>query len=217
MAVSGTGTVDLTTSVTSVTWPNVKFGTPVTKSFSVTNHQNIAVPITKNITGLNAADFSVSGGTCGSTIAAKATCSIAVKFAAGALGSESATIAISDGPDPQSPHNVSLFVPGTIPATVTPLSITYGTITETSAQIKNVTVTNKSPFTISVGSVVGGADPADFTVVGGCGPTLAGNSSCQIAVMFQPTDVGTRGGTLAVSIGQDPTSPHNVSLTGTGL
>ncbi len=217
VAVSGTGTVDLTTSVTSVTWPNVKFGTPVTKSFSVTNHQNIAVPITKNITGLNAADFSVSGGTCGSTIAAKTTCSIAVKFAAGALGSESATIAISDGPDPQSPHNVSLFVPGTIPATVTPLSVLYGTITETSAQIKNVTVINKSPFTISVSSVVGGADPADFSVVGGCGPTLAGNSSCQIAVMFQPTDVGTRSGTLAVSIGQDPTSPHNVSLTGTGM
>ncbi len=216
VALSGTGTVDMTTSTTTVNWPNVKFGIPVTKSFSVTNHQNIAVPITKNITGLNAADFSVSGGTCGSTIAAKTTCSIAVKFAAGALGSESATIAIIDGPDPQSPHNVSLFVPGTIPATVTPLSITYGTITETSAQIKNVTVTNKSPFTISVGSVVGGADPADFSVVGGCGPTLAGNSSCQIAVMFQPTDVGTRSGTLAVSIGQDPASPHNVSLSGTG-
>ena len=217
VALSGSGTADVTTAVTAVTWPNVSFGTPVTRSIAVTNHQAIPVNVSESISGTNATDFSVTGGTCGSTIAPTATCTIALKFTARALGSESASIAISTNPDTASPHMVSLSVPGTIPATVAPASLAYGALLPTDLQTKTVTVTNKSPFTLSLSDGISGADPADFTILGGCGPSLAPNSFCTIAVTFIPTEVGTRIATLTVGIAQDPTSPHNVSLTGTGL
>ena len=59
----------------------------------------------------------------------------------------------------------------------------------------------------------------DFTVTGG---TLRiyeppPNTSCTIAVTFAPTGGGSaESATVAVTIGSDPNSPHNISLTGTG-
>jgi hypothetical protein len=93
----------------------------------------------------------------------------------------------------------------------------YGNLLLTDEQIKTVTVANKSPFTLSLSDSIGGANPADFTILGGCGATVAPNSYCNIAVAFMPTEVGTRSATLSVGIAQDPTSPHNVSLKGTGM
>ena len=73
------------------------------------------------------------------------------------------------------------------------------------------------PFTTSIGSAVSGANAADFTITGGtCGPSLAGNSSCTIGVKFKPTTAAAETATLAVSVPQDPASPHNVNLSGTG-
>jgi len=109
------------------------------------------------------------------------------------------------------------MVTGTIPESVAPLTISYGTVSQSSSKALQTTVTNKSPFTVSVASLIGGADTADFSIVGGCGPTLAGNSSCPIVVLFKPTASGARSGSLSVSVPQDPSSPHNVSLTGTGM
>jgi hypothetical protein len=77
--------------------------------------------------------------------------------------------------------------------------------------------TNKSPFTISISSSVSGANAGDFTITGGtCGPSIAGNSSCTIGVKFKPTTAAGESATLTVSVPQDPASPHNLSLTGTG-
>ena len=79
-------------------------------------------------------------------------------------------------------------------------------------------VTNKSPFAISVGSSTSGPNAADFTISGGtCTGTLAKNSSCTVAVTFKPTSAAPESAALAVTVPQDPTSPHNINLTGTGL
>jgi hypothetical protein len=43
-----------------------------------------------------------------------------------------------------------------------------------------------------------------------------GNSSCTIGVKFKPATTAGESATLAVTVPQDGTSPHNVSLTGTG-
>ena len=218
VTLTGNGMADLTTSKSSLVFGSVKFGAKGVAAFSVTNHQTQPVTLSEMFSGTNATDFSVMGGTCTATLAAKSSCSISVTFTPDALGTESATLTVSDSPDPLSPYTVALSTGTTIPETVAPLTLACGTVSRSSSETLNTTVTNKSPFTISIGSAVSGANPADFTVAGGtCGPTLAVNSSCTIAVKFKPTTTAGERATLAVSVQQDPTSPHSVSLKGTGL
>jgi centrosomal CEP192-like protein len=217
VALSGSGIAGLTTSSTSLIFGSVKFGTKSVKSFSVLNHQTQPVTLSESFSGTNGSDFSKTGGTCTTTLGAGSSCTITVSFEPGVLGTESATLAILDSPDPLSPYTVALSSGPTIPETVAPVTLAYGTVSRSSSKTLKSTVTNKSPFTISIGSALSGANAADFTITGGtCGTTLAGNSSCTIGVKFKPTTTASETASLAVSIPQDPTSPQNVSLKGTG-
>jgi hypothetical protein len=217
VALAGTGIAGMTTSVSSLAFGNVKIGSSAVKAFAVTNHQTQQVTLNENFGGANAADFAITGGTCTATLAAGTACTIDVTFTASVLGTESATLSIADSPDPLSPYTVALSTGATIPATVTPVTVAYGTLT-TSSKLKDVTVTNLSNIALSVGESFSGANASDFTVTGGtCGASAPANSSCTIAVTFTPTGGGSaESASMAVSIGNDPSSPHAVSLTGTG-
>jgi len=216
VSLSGTGIKGLTTSSTSLAFGNVKFGAKGVKSFSVTNHQTRSVTLSESFSGMNAADFSRSGGTCTTTLGAGSACTITVSFTPGELGTESATLSIFDSPDPLSPYTIALSAQ-TVPETVAPLTLSYGTVSRSSSKTLKTTVTNKSPFTISISSSLSGANAAGFTITGGpCGATLGGNSSCKIGVKFKPATTASESAALTVSVPQDPTSPHKVSLNGTG-
>jgi hypothetical protein len=219
VSLSGTGTVDLTTSSSSLVFPSVKFGAKTAKSFSVTNRQTRSVTIGETIGGTNAADFSITGGSCTANLAAKATCSILVTFKPGALGTESAAMTFTDSPDPLGPYTVGLSTGATIPATVTPVTLAYGTLTKkTSPKTKTVTVANLSGSSLSINESFSGANPGDFAVTGGtCGASASPNSSCTIAVTFTPTAGGlAESASMAVSIASDPSSPYSITLSGTG-
>ncbi len=214
---SGAGIAGLTVSKSSLVFGGVKFGLKPALSFSVTNHQTRTVSLSESFSGTNAVDFAVTGGTCTTTLGAGKACSIIVTFKPGALGTESATLSISDSPDPLSPYMVALSTGPTIPATVAPISIAYGTLKTTSKTL-NVTVTNLSGFSLPLSESFSGANASDFTVAGGtCGAMAVANSSCTIAVKFTPTGGGSaESASMAVSLTNDPTSPHSISLTGTG-
>ncbi len=216
-ALSGIGIVDLTTSVTSLAFPSVKIRATGVKAFSITNHQTQPVTLSENFSGANTSDFAITGGTCTATLAASTACTFTVTFTASALGTESATLSIADSPDPLSPYAVALTTAPTIPATVTPVTLAYGTLT-TASKSKSVTLTNLSNVALPVSESFSGANGTDFAVTGGtCGATAAANSSCTIAVTFTPTGGGSaESASMAVSIGSDPSSPHSISLTGTG-
>jgi hypothetical protein len=218
----GTGTVDVTTSPASVTITNQRFGTTITKYVTITNKQSQPITLTPSI-AQSATGFALaSGGTCAGTppvVPATSSCTIAFTYSPSALTppGESATLTISASPDlATSPHTVAITAT-TVPDTVLPTTLAYGVVSHTTSKTLKATVTNYSPFAISVGSGVSGANAGDFTDAGGtCGAMLGGNSSCTIAVTFKPTTTSSESATLAVSVGSDPTSPHNVSLTGTG-
>jgi hypothetical protein len=214
---SGVGFAGLTLSKSSLVFGSEKFGLKPVLSFSVTNHQTRTVTLGESFNGTNAADFSVTGGTCAMTLGAAKACTIIVTFKPGALGTEAATLSISDTPDPLSPYSVALSTGPTIPATVAPTSVAYGTLKTTSKTL-NATVTNLSGFSLPLSESLSGANAGDFTVAGGtCGTIAAANSSCTLAVKFMPTGGGSsESATMAVSIANDPTSPHSISLTGTG-
>jgi len=219
VSLSGTGIVDLTTSRSSLVFGSVKFGIKTVMSFSMTNHQTQPVTLSETFDGSNAADFAITGGTCTATLAAKTACTISVTFTPGALGTESATLSLSDSPDPLSPYTLALSTGPTIPATVAPTTLAYGTLTsKTPSKTKNVTVTNLSGFSLPISESFSGPNAVDFAVTGGtCGTTAAANSSCAIAVTFKPTAGGSpESANMAVNVGNDPTSPHTIMLSGTG-
>ncbi len=215
---TGTGLADLTLSKSSLAYGSVKFGVSAVQSFSVTNHQTQPVTLGESFNGTNATDFSITGGTCTANLGALKVCSIIVTFKPGALGTESATLTISDSPDPMSPYSVSLSTGPTIPATVLPATLAYGTLTSTvRSKTLKTTVTNLSGFSLPLSESISGATDFAVTGSGTCGASVLAHSTCTIAVTFTPTGGGVpESASMAVTISNDPTSPHNITLTGTG-
>jgi hypothetical protein len=80
---------------------SVRFGLTGVES----NHQTKPVTLSETFSETNSQDVSITGGTCATTLAANTARTLTVTFKPGTLGTESATLSISDTPDP---HNVSL-------------------------------------------------------------------------------------------------------------
>jgi hypothetical protein len=220
VTLTGAGVAGLTLSKSSRVFGSVKFGVKAPLSFSVINHQTQSVALAESFSGTNPADFSISGGTCTANLGALKSCTIIVTFTPGVLGTESASLSVSDSPDPLSPYTVALSTGPTIPATVAPATLAYGTLTSNvPSKTLKTTVTNLSGFPLPLSENISGPNATDFTVTGSgtCGTTATPHSSCTIAVTFAPTGGGSaESASVGVSVGSDPTSPHNIALTGTG-
>ncbi len=101
--------------------------------------------------------------------------------------------------------------------TVSPTSLSFGTVVVGVKSVaKNVTLTNAGSVTLNITNITTSGDfatqPATRTP---CGSTLAAGKSCQIAVTFTPTQIGSRTGTLSI-YDNAANSPQTVSLSGTG-
>ena len=92
----------------SIDYGKVKLSAKKNKTVIVKNAQPVGVALSKSITGTNAGNFAVTGGTCSSELAAKASCTYIVTFTPGAAGARSATFSVTASPDLLGPHNVSL-------------------------------------------------------------------------------------------------------------
>ena len=218
VSLSGTGVVDVTTSKTSLVYGSLKFGTNTIAGFEVVNHETQPITLSENFNGTNSGDFRVDGGTCTATLKALSECSIYVAFTPGALGTESATLSVTASPDPLGPHLISLSTGATIPATVTPAKLAFGTLTvRTPSKTLNATVNNLSGFSLPVGESFSGSNAGDFAVTGGtCGASTPPSSTCTVAVTFTPTVHGAESASMKISLTGDPTSPHTITLSGTG-
>jgi DNA-binding beta-propeller fold protein YncE len=85
-----------------------------------------------------------------------------------------------------------------------------------SSSAQAFTLTNNSgvPLT-SLAVTITGADPIDFSQTNTCGSSLATSATCNINVVFNPTNVGALSATLQVT-DSDPSSPQTAALTGYG-
>jgi hypothetical protein len=108
VALSGTGLADVVVSPASIAYGKLKLSAKKSKTVKVKNAQPVGVVLSKSITGSNAGDFAVTGGTCTSTLGAKARCTYIVTFTPGTAGALAATLSVTAKPDLLSPHNVSL-------------------------------------------------------------------------------------------------------------
>jgi hypothetical protein len=226
VAASGTGTVDMTVTPASYGFGSVKNGSKAVKVIVVHNYQTNPVSLSEGFSGPNAGDFSVTGGTCTSTLAKTSVCTLIVTFAPTAVGTESATMTVTDSPDPLSPsgYPVSFTALATIPESVSPTSLHYANVYQTASKTLSVTVTNKAtsgPITLT-GTSIGGANAGDFAVTGGNCPmpsgSLAASSSCTYAVTFTPSKEAAESGSLSIFVAEDPNGgPAAIALSGTGV
>ncbi len=120
VALSGSGMVTMAVSPTSYAFRDTQVGSKATKELTVQNFQTKPVSLTESFGGANAHDFSVTGGTCTATLAAKSDCSLVVTFAPTAAGTDLAFITVTAVPDPLGPYTVTFGAMVTAAATPEP-------------------------------------------------------------------------------------------------
>jgi Abnormal spindle-like microcephaly-assoc'd, ASPM-SPD-2-Hydin len=186
--------------------------TSAAKTVTLTNTGNLTLNISSiAISG----DFALKPSTkpCGSTVAVGASCKISVTFTPTQLGAHSGNVTITDDAS-NSPQMVPLSGTGIAQATLMPISAKYASQTVgTTSPAKVFTLKNNLSTTLTGVSI---STTGDFSVTSTfCGSSVAPGGSCTINVVFTPTAIGTRTGTVQASDSAS-NSPQISNLTGTG-
>jgi hypothetical protein len=202
------GVVTVSPSVLSFT-PVDEGTTSAPLALTVGNSSGSAVKITSIAV---TAPFSLATNSCGtSSLAADSDCQIQVDFAPTQAGPATGTLTLSDGAGTQTVEltGVGLSAPTD---TLSPASLTFpATATGQSSAAQMVTLTNSGGEALESIAV---SVTSGFAVTNGCTTQLGANSSCAIAVQFDPTQTGSTSGTLTVT---DALRTQTVALAGTGV
>lgn len=156
--------------------------------------------------------FSLTQNTCGSTLAAGASCSTGVVFQPTASGAVAGTLTVSSATFAE-PVTVALSGAGGIP--VTPTSISFpstgvGTVSSPTA----VTIANPASAA-ALSNLVITASTGFELAANTCGATLDPGASCTVGVEFAPTAAGQQSGSLTVASSNTQSLP--VALSGMGF
>lgn len=106
-------------------------------------------------------------------------------------------------------------IPGTTPAlSLSATTLNLGSILlSTSSSAQTVTLTNIGTGTLTFSNI---ATTGDFSQTSsGCGVGLVANANCTVSVVFNPTQIGSRTGTLSITSNAQ-SAAQTVALTGTG-
>jgi subtilase family serine protease len=223
VTLTGTGTAAaapaITLTPTSIAFPaTATAGTSVAQVVTVKNTGTAAATISSiALGGTNATSF-VEIGTCGTSLAAGASCSVYVAFKPASAAALSGTLSVTDNAT-GSPQTVTLTGTGTAaPAlTLSATTLAFPTTTHaTTSAAQTVTLTNGTTTTINLTSItLAGTSPADFVELNTCGPTLAPAATCQVFVAFKPAAAAAYTATLSIA-DNAASSPQSVALSGTG-
>jgi len=221
IALSGTGlAVPVTLSAKSLSYGSVDGGSSSgSQSVTLTNNGSAALSIASiALTGADASSF-LFGNTCGTSLAAGASCTIHGHFAPTVAGVLTAAVTITDSAS-TSPQSIALSgtgVAATKPVTLSATSLTYpATTVGTASGSQSVTMTNTGTAALTITSIaVTGADKSSFVFANNCGASLAVGASCTIHGHFAPAAQGAL--TAAVTITDSAAgSPQSIALSGTG-
>ena len=165
---------------------------------------------TLSITGITASgDFSQSG-TCDSSLAAGASCTISVTFTPTASGPRSGTVSVTDNA-PGGTQTVSLSGTGTV-VVLSPASLSFGCFPEPighcscfTSRVTTLTNTGNTPLNITGITITG-----PFSQNNTCPTTLGAGQSCAITVNWTRV---SGSGVLSIS-DNGGGSPQTVSLLG---
>jgi hypothetical protein len=170
------------------------------------------------------ADF-IGANNCGTTLSGHSSCGILVSFQPSIIGKENGTLSVSDiiahgSSATTHTQTVALTGTGAAPpgiASTSPSALNFGfyAVSETSpAQI--VTLINNGTSTIaSIQTTVTGDFGLQAASENPCGASLSLSQSCNIGVVFSPTQVNALSGSLTIAGANLPT-PLVVPLSGSG-
>jgi hypothetical protein len=200
---------------------------------TVTNTGNQALALQSPVeSGPDVAQFFLEGKdiTCGTTLAAGASCSIGVVFSPKAIGTFHAQITITDNSGGVTNAIQVVSLTGTATsvapvASVTPATLAFGDIVAgTSSGAQQVNISSAGSAALSITNIaITGANAADFAFVSSganpcptSGSLLAIGASCAVGVRFAPATGDSSGAKSAVlSIADNVTgSPQTVTLNG---
>jgi hypothetical protein len=218
-ALSGSGTA-VKFAPASLSFPTTAVGvTSAPLTDTMTNLGSTAITITSiAIGGANTTDFAQTNN-CGSSLAAKASCTITVTFSPTAIGSRTANVTITDS-DVTSPQKLILTGTGsqaTVSYTVLPTSIAYPSVNVgLQSSCQPVVVTNTGSTTLTVSSFA--LTPfMDFQLQYGYAPKiLSPAETSTYCIKFVPQAAQAYTGQLSISIA-GVTNPSIVTFTGTGV
>jgi hypothetical protein len=194
--------------------------TSATRTITVTNNGSAALSLTSiAITGTNMGDFAQTN-TCGTSVAAGASCAISVTFTPPATGAFSASVTLTDNAlgSPQAIIITGTGTPAAPAVTLLPTSLTYASqLVGTTSTAQTVTLTNSGNAALSLTSVaVTGTNISDFAQTNTCGTSVAAGASCTISVTFTPQATGARSASVTATDNASD-SPQTVGLSGTGV
>jgi peptidase M28-like protein/Big-like domain-containing protein/IPT/TIG domain-containing protein/invasin-like protein len=169
--------------------------------------------------------FGAAGGgafdatsTCPATLAAGATCTVAVTFTAKAVVTRSTTMAIAVAA-PATSRSVSLTGTVIVPTfTVSASSLVFDPqAVRTASPPRAITVTNTSRAPLEIRNVIvsGGSGAADLRQANDCGAMLGAGRACTITVTFTPKAVGSRSASLDIQVAP-PASDRRIDVSGAG-
>jgi Abnormal spindle-like microcephaly-assoc'd, ASPM-SPD-2-Hydin/PQQ-like domain len=219
---AATGSGSASVSPTTLNWVAVPVGgRGAQKVITLTNSGTSSLAISSlTLTGTNPGDFAIFSKTCGTSLAASATCTANIVFAPTTTGERYATLNFNDSAS-NSPQTVALSGNGTGASgtvTASPSSVTFASTTVgSSTAAQTVTLSNglTSSLTIS-GVAISGTNAGDFSIASKtCGTSLAASANCTASIIFKPTAAGTRTATLSFT-DSATNSPQKVSLSGSG-
>jgi hypothetical protein len=204
----------------SLSTTSLLFGNQVVGTISATQQVTLANVGNTTLTISNiawSANFSDSNN-CGGSLAPGRSCRINVRFAPTTTGVLTGTLTITDS-DVTSPQIVTLTGTGVQAAvSLTPTSHNFGTQARrtTSAPFTFV-LSNSGTASLTINSIsLGGANANQFAIQSRtCTNTLAAGSSCNINVVFSPSNRATYNATLQIN-DNAPGSPQTATLTGIG-
>ena len=183
-------------------------GTSAAQIVTLTNTGALALPITSVSAGTQ---FAVTHD-CGASVAVGATCTLTVVFRPTSGGAKTGSLSVTGGNGAGS-RTVSLSGTAIVPTfSLAPGSLAFGeqAVGGTSAA-QAVTLSNTGTLTLPITSV---GMSGQFAVTHDCGTSVAVGATCTLNVVFRPTSVGAKSGTLSVTGGNGAGS-RSVTLGGT--
>ncbi|HEV2381873.1 MAG TPA: choice-of-anchor D domain-containing protein [Terriglobia bacterium] len=164
--------------------------------------------------------------TCGSSVAANASCTITVTFTPSAPGSRTGTLTVTDNSNGVANNTQTVALTGTglgATATLSSTSLAFGAENVgASSPASSVTLANSTGNTsLTISSItIGGSDTKDFAIQSSstCSTkaAVAAGKSCTVSLVFTPGGSGTRTANLTIADNAVGGASQTLMLTGTG-
>ena len=215
IALSGTGVQgNLTASPTSINFGSLLVGASGSVSVTLKNTGTASVAISQG--SVSGTGFSITG-LAAQTLTTGQSTSFTAKFAPTTAGSATGSVSIVSNA-PGSPLVIALSGLGTASQpqlTISPASVTFGSVSVGSTVSQTVTLTNPGNAALTVTQAV--PSGTGFSMSGASMPmTINAGSSASFTAKFSPPTVGSDAGGISI-VSNAPGSPAVIALSGVGI